>query len=42
MKDALTDADAGYGAIGSKTDSGKLKNAWSNPPLPQKSSWFGT
>jgi hypothetical protein len=42
MKDALTDADVGYRAFGGKTDSVKVKNAWSNLPLPQKSSWFCT
>jgi hypothetical protein len=42
MKDALIDADVGYGAFGGKTDSVRVKNVWSNPPLPQKSSWFGT
>ena len=41
MKDALTDTDVGYRAFGGKTDSVKVKNAWSNHPLPQKS-WFGT
>jgi hypothetical protein len=36
MKDTLTDAYVGYGAFGGKTDGVKVKNAWSNPPLPPK------
>ena len=41
MKEALTDADVRYGAFGGKTDSVEVKNGRSNPPLLQKSSWFG-